>query len=325
MQARRLTFSLMIVSLTVFIILAYLFSWYFIQSYDEVSSRVFIRIVSRKGMHMLAMMISAILIALSSLAFQTITHNRILTPGILGFDSIFVTIQTILIYFLSNQTILITNPYLNFVVTSVIMIVVSVGLYQFLLKRFSNNLALLLLFGMIIATGLRSLISFMQTMMNPNEFQSLASLTNVTINTMNVNLIGFISPIMVVLILLFIRHHHDYDVMALGRPYAIGLGLAYDKLQSHTLILISLAMAIATALLGPLSFLGLMAVNVSRELTQSHQHKRLMFYGSLIAIVFLVGGQLIVELTGFVSSVSVFINLFGGLYILYLIVKERAL
>ena len=314
-----------IVGLTLLVMIMYVFVWYFTHGYESVSQAVFVRITTRRTMHLIAMVISATLIALSSLTFQTITHNRILTPSILGFDSIFLAVQTLLIYFLSSQSLLISSPLINFMVTSLMMIIISVGIYQPLLRRFENNLALLLLFGIIVATGLRSFISFVQTMLDPNEFQSLAMLSNVTINNMNLNLIGIISPLMVVIIVLFARLHHDFDVMALGRSHAIGLGLHYDRLQSYALILISLSMAIATALVGPLSFLGLMAINASRELLKTFKHGSLMVFGSLVGVILLVGGQLIVELTGFVSSVSVFINLFGGVYILYLIIKESYL
>ncbi len=44
--------------------------------------------LSRRVPKVLAMAFAGIAIAQSSLAFQTITHNRILTPSIMGFDAL---------------------------------------------------------------------------------------------------------------------------------------------------------------------------------------------------------------------------------------------
>jgi iron complex transport system permease protein len=49
-----------------------------------------------------AMIVTAIAIAYSTVVFQTITHNRILTPSVMGLDSMYQVVQT-LIYFFADQ------------------------------------------------------------------------------------------------------------------------------------------------------------------------------------------------------------------------------
>ena len=316
---------LMIGFLFIIVVVAYLFLWMFTHTYDSISTDVFVRILSRRSIHLIAMMVSAILVVLSSLIFQTMTHNRILTPSILGFDSIFIATQTMIVFVLGSTSSLISNPFINFGLSSITMAVISVSLYQSMLKKFNNNLALMLLFGIVIATLLRSMVSFIQTIMNPDEFQSVAAATTVTITSINTQLVIYVLPIMLVIIASYVYLKKQYDVMALGRNHAVGLGLNYDKLQRISLILISLSLAVSTALVGPLSFLGLMAVNASKEFTHSFKHGLLMIVSSMIGIIFLIGGQLLVEQTGFITSVTVFISLFGGLYILFLILKENTL
>lgn len=53
--------------------------------------------LSRRVPKVLAMVFAGIAIAQSSLAFQTITHNRILTPSIMGFDALYMFTQVLVV------------------------------------------------------------------------------------------------------------------------------------------------------------------------------------------------------------------------------------
>ena len=49
----------------------------------------------RRGIKVLAMALTGVAIAYSTVIFQTITHNRILTPSIMGLDSLYLLLQTV--------------------------------------------------------------------------------------------------------------------------------------------------------------------------------------------------------------------------------------
>ena len=306
-------------------IIAYLFFWLLTQSYGNISTHAILRITQRRSLHLIAMIVSSTLIAFASLSFQTLTQNRILTPSVLGFDSIFSATQTFVLFIFGANSILLSNPYINFTLTSLIMILVSLIVYGYLLKKYSKNIAFLLLFGLVISTLLRSSSNFLQILMNPDEFQSLVSLTTVSISNIDTKLILYTLPFMLVIIVLFYRKSNQYDVMALGRDSALSLGLDYDKTQRSTLIYLSSAIAISTALIGPVTFLGLIAVNSAKELLKSYKHTQLFMTSSLLSIVLLILGQLIIEQIGYITSVTVLLNLVGGIYLIYLILKEGQL
>ena len=306
-------------------IIAYLFFWLLTQSYGNISIHAILRITQRRSLHLIAMIVSSTLIAFASLSFQTLTQNRILTPSVLGFDSIFSATQTFVLFIFGANSILLSNPYINFTLTSLIMILVSLIVYGYLLKKYSKNIAFLLLFGLVISTLLRSSSNFLQILMNPDEFQSLVSLTTVSISNIDSKLILYTLPFMLVIIALFYRKSNQYDVMALGRDSALSLGLDYDKTQRSTLIYLSSAIAISTALIGPVTFLGLIAVNSAKELLKSYKHTQLFMTSSLLSIVLLILGQLIIEQIGYITSVTVLLNLVGGIYLIYLILKEGQL
>ena len=286
-------------------------------------SKAILNIIDRKSIQLLAMIVSAVLIASTSLVFQTLTHNRILTPSLIGFDAIFVTIQTLIVFAFTSSSIFYRNIYVNFFISAGLMIFISLLMYTFILKKNKNNIIFLLLVGMILSTLSRSLATFLQTVINPDEFQSVVIRTEVTVSNMNTSIIYIAVPIMIIILGLIFKERKHLDVMSLGESQAIGLGVNYQKKMNLHLIYIAVAMSVATAMIGPISFLGLIAVNAAREMLKTYKHLPLFILSSLIAITFLVLGQTIIVETGYVTTVTVLMSLVGGIYMIYLVLKEN--
>ncbi len=323
---------IILISLVLFSMMFYLFFWMLTTPYDlfpsdpvraEKMREAIFNIISRRSIQMLAMIISAILISSTSLVFQTMTQNRILTPSLIGFDAIFISVQTTIVFFLSSSSIFFVNPYLNFIVSAGLMMVVSLVLYRLILNKNKNNIIFLLLVGMVLSTLSRSFASFLQTVMDPDEFQSLTIRTEVSITNMNLSIIWLALPLMIIIIYLLMKDYREYDVMTLGEHNAIGLGVRYAKKMNTSLIYMALAMSISTALIGPISFLGLISVNAAREMLKDYKHLPLFLASSMIAVIFLVLGQGIIAETGYLTTVTVLISMVGGMYMIYLILKEN--
>ncbi len=313
-------------------VLSYVFLWMLTTRYqlfpDDPGQRLIMQqailnIVSRRGYQVLAMIVSSVLIATTSLVFQTMTQNRILTPSLLGFDAIFVLSQTAIVFFLSSTSPLIQNPFLNFLTATMIMVFISLVVYRFILRKNKNHIIFLLLVGLILSTLARTFANFLQSIMDPDEFQSVVINTEVTISNMNVSIILLAVPLMLCVIGLLMREFKYYDVMSLGESHAIGLGVPYHKKMNVSLVYIAIAISVSTALIGPISFLGLIVVNAAREMIKTYKHMPLMIVSSLLAISFMVFGQTIISLTGYQMTVTVLISLVGGVYMIYLILKEN--
>lgn len=280
-----------------------------------------INITRRRFIQMVAIIISSILIAISTLSFQTITQNRILTPSILGFDSIFIITQTLIVALFGSFSIFLASDYLNFLVSTSLMIIIVFLMFLFVLRKNKNNIVLLLLIGLVITQLASSITSFIQVFMNPEDFQNVLSLTNVNINAINEGLVLLSLPMMLILLWLFYKENKILDVMSLGEDNAINLGINYKKEVNKTLIYITISIAISTALVGPLSFLGLLVVNGAKEMFKSNKHKKLMLVSSMLAVLSILGGQVILDLINFKTPVTVLINLMGGIYLLYILIK----
>lgn len=329
MTKRQKKYTILFSLISFILIIMYLIIWMYTQrdlismGHNSNALNIYLKIISRRSIQLLAIFISTILIVSSSLIFQTLTNNRILTPNVLGFDAIFTVTQTLIVSILGLTSFYISNKYMNFSISTIVMIVITLAMFLSVLRKNANNVVLLLLMGMIVSSLAGSISNFIQVFMNPEEFQSVQGLTTVSLTNINQGLVFVALPIMIILVILMFRKNRVYDVMALGEDHAIGLGIEYRKETKLSLIYIAVAVSVSTSLIGPLTFLGLIAVNSAREIFQTTKHKYLLIFSSLMGFSILMLGQIIVELMNFKTSVSVLINLIGGSYMIYLILKEN--
>ena len=271
-----------------------------------------------------AMILTGGAIGFSSLIFQTVTNNRILTPSILGIDSLYVLLQTTVVFLLGSSSAIMSNGNINFIISIVAMLLFSSLMYKFIFKKGSKNIFTLLLVGVVCGTLFESLTTFMQVLIDPVEFQMVQDKMQASFNNIKTDLL-FISSIVIIVCIGYV---YDYlkilDVIALGRDEAINLGVDYDKMVKKILVVVVLLTSVATALVGPITFLGLLVVNIARQLIVSYKHSILGIATILISVISLIGGQLLVEqLMNFGVSVSIIIDFIGGIYFIYLVMKER--
>ncbi|OXE28158.1 ABC transporter permease, partial [Vibrio parahaemolyticus] len=78
--------------------------------------------LSRRVPKVLAIVLAGVAIAQSSMVFQTITHNRILTPSIMGFDALYVLTQVLIVLLFGGLSTLVLNIYVNFTIAACIMV-----------------------------------------------------------------------------------------------------------------------------------------------------------------------------------------------------------
>lgn len=281
-------------------------------------------ILPSRGMKILAIILTGGAIAFSTIVFQTITSNRILTPGIIGLDSLYMLVQTFLIFVFGSGNLTIINKNINFILSVGLMVLFTGVLYKVLFKREGQNIYFLLLMGLIFGTLFQSLSTFMQVLIDPNEFQVVQDKMFASFNNINTDLLMIASISVLAITLYFLRFAKYLDVLSLGREQAINLGIDYDHVVKRLLIIIAILISIATALVGPITFLGLLVANVAYEFLKTYKHKYLIVGSIFISIIALIGGQLIVErVFTFSTTLSVIINFIGGVYFIYLLLREN--
>lgn len=277
----------------------------------------------RRGVKVFAMVLTGVAIAYATVVFQTITHNRILTPSIMGLDSLYMMLQTLLIFFLGSDHITIMNKQVNFLLSIAAMVIFALLFYQLLFRKNNQPIYFLLLIGIICGTFFGSISTFLQVLIDPNEFQIVQDQMFASFNNVNSDLV-WLSVIVIALLIIFAwKHNSSLDVLSLGRDTAVNLGVNYDALVKKMLVLAAVLIAIATALVGPITFFGLIVANLSYQFFKSYKHSVIILGASVISIVALVGGQWVVErVFTFNTTLSVIINFIGGIYFIYLLLKE---
>ena len=263
-------------------------------------------------------------IAFSTVVFMTITNNRILTPSVLGLDSLYMLIQTVIIFFFGANSLIMMDSSLNYLVSIAGMILFSLVLYQFLFRGERNNIYFLLLIGMILGSFFGSFTSFMQVLIDPNEFGVAQDRMFASINNVNTDLVYISVVIIAVVVLYFMRFFKYLDVLALGKDDAVNVGVPYDYVVKRLLVIVAVLSSVATALIGPITFLGLLVVNVAYEMMKTYRHFYIILSSIFISVIALLGGQFVVEkIFTFNTTVSVIINFIGGVYFIYLLLKEN--
>lgn len=281
-------------------------------------------VLSRRSSKVLAMILTGSAIAISTLVFQTITNNRILTPSIMGLDFLYLLIQTVVIFLFGSATLTTMNSNIHFLMTVGLMILFSGVLYKVMFKREGQNIYFLLLIGMIFGTLFQSLSSFMQMLIDPNEFQVIQDKMFASFNNINTDLLWIAGISILLVSLYFLRFIKYLDALSLGRDQAVNLGVDYDYVVKRLLIIVAVSISVSTALVGPITFLGLLVVNVAYETMKTYRHTYLILGSIFISIIALVGGQWMVErLFAFSTPLSVIINFVGGVYFIYLLLKEN--
>ena len=274
---------------------------------------------------LIAMIITAYAIGSAAIVFQSIINNTIVTPCLLGMDALYTMIHTILVFILGSGSVLVVNPDYSFIIDLIIMGIIATVIYSVLFKKTKNNVLYVLMIGTVMTSLFSSVQSTMTRIMDPNEYDTL--LTTLVASFSNVNSEIMILSVAVLIIVAFAlrKELRILDVMTLGKDQAINLGVNYDVSIRRLLLGDTRYIAVASAMVGRLAFLGLIIANLSRQLLQTYRHTQLISGSVLFGMVILIGGQLIVEkIFVYAGPVSVFITLFGGIYFLYLLLRRRA-
>jgi iron complex transport system permease protein len=278
-----------------------------------------------RGLKLATLVLVAYSIAVSTVLFQTVTNNRILTPSVMGFDSLYILAQTILVFLLGSAEVAMIDPRLRFIGETVLLVTFAGILYRWLFAGGERNLHLLLLVGIISGVLFRSLSNFMQRVLDPNEFMVLQDSMFASFNSVDTTLLGIAAIIVALATLAGLRLQQTFDVLSLGRPAAISLGVPYKRVVTAILVLVAILVAVSTALVGPVMFFGLLIASLANFLAGTGKHRHIIPTAILLSIICLVGGQVILErVFSFDTALSIIIEFVGGIVFIALILRRGA-
>lgn len=260
----------------------------------------------------------------ATVLFQTVAGNRLLTPGLVGFDALFVLLQTLLVAGLGGAGFAQIPAGLRFVIEAGALGLGATVLFGMLLRRDARDVTRMILTGIILGVLLRGAAGMVQRIMDPSDFAVVQQAMFVSFGAVDPGQLGVSAVVLLAALAVTLRLAPALDVCALGRSTARGLGLPHDRLVLIALLLMAAMVSVSTALVGPVTFLGLLTASLARRLTGTHRHAVLIPASALLGALILVAGQFVFErLLGSASALAVIVEFFGGLVFLVLVLKRR--
>ena len=307
----------------VILVLAAVVTYLLIHAHPE-KPKLFRYILGLRIPTLICMMIASVSIGASTMIFQSIVHNRIVTPALLGMNAVYSFLHTAAVFVLGTGSSLYLNANLAFAADLVTMGTVATVIYWYLFRVTGHNILYIMLIGTVLSSFFGSVQSAMIRVMDPNEYDALLTTLVADFNNVNGEIIVFAIASLVVIAVLLRKELGLLDVITLGRHQAINLGVDYNRVIRKLLFGVVLCMAVATATIGPVSFLGLIVANLSRKILKTYKHTYLIAGASLIGMLALIGGQLIAQhIFHFTVPVSTFVTIAGGVYFLYLLLMKK--
>lgn len=272
-----------------------------------------------------AMLVVSTAVGVSTVVFHTITQNRILTPSIMGFDAFYLLISTVIVFFSGSAAFLAFDQLTLWLVQVVVMAAFSVLLFTWLFGGKRRSIHLMLLVGIVLGTFFRAVTEWMQRMLDPLDFQVLSDAMFASLTRPDETLLALTAGLVVLACAAVVPLRRTLDVLTLGEPAAVGLGVDHRRVVMVLFGAVSLMIAASTALVGPILFFGLIVANLAYSYAGSFRHVWTLPTAVLLGMVCLLGGQLVLErVLGYGGTLSTIIEFAGGLFFLHLVLRKRA-
>ena len=197
---------------------------------------------------LLVMLVTAFCIGGASIVFQTLIQNTIVTPCLLGMNSLYTLIHTAVVFCVGSGSVLAANANAAFAIDLVLMGITATLIYSYLFKKTKHNVLYVLLVGTVLTSFFSSVQSTMTRVMDPNEYDTLLTTLVASFSNVNAEIIIFALAVLAAVIFFLRRELALLDVLTLGKAQAISLGVDYDRCIRRLLLGVTLAIAVATAM-----------------------------------------------------------------------------
>lgn len=276
---------------------------------------------------LIALVLIGASVAVATVLFQTVSRNRILTPSIMGFDALYLLIQTLAVATLGVTGFAMLPGGPKFLIETAVMTALALALFGTLLGRgagSAEDIARTILTGVVLGILFRAGASLIGRLLDPNAYATVQAVSFANFGRPNAALVGWGAALALPAMGLALWMGPRLDVLGLGRERAVSLGLRYRVVMTGALALTAVLVAVSTALVGPVAFLGLIVAGLTHGLFPAARHRLRLVAAALIACVLLVLGQWLFErFMGRQAVLSVVIEFAGGILFLVLLLKGR--
>lgn len=258
-------------------------------------------------------------LAISGYLFQTITHNDLADPGILGINAgAGLTVLVYLGFFATGES----SWYLP--VIACVGSFLATGLVYYFgrqSERVTPNR--LLLAGVAVNAGISALTLIGTIRVSKDNYQFVTAWLAGTIWGTTRQHVLILLPWIVCLLPLILLRGRSLEVLELGDEAAVGLGIKLKKTQLFFLICAVCLAAVSVSVAGSISFIGLIAPHIARQLTgRKNNHTlvmsaliggTLLLFSDILARVILPNGEM---------AAGIIVSLIGAPYFIFQLLKK---
>lgn len=292
----------------------------------DFGSKLYWVVARRRFDAVTAMIIVAFCQAIATVAFQTVANNRIITPSIMGFESLYRVIHTTTVFLFGAAGLEAARTSSMFLLQLALMVGLSLLLYSWLLSGKNANMHAMLLVGIVIGGGLGSVSTFMQRLLTPSEFDILTARLFGSVNNADTDYYPIAVPLILIAGAVILFYANALNVVALGRDVSTNLGLSHRRISLTILVMVSVLMATSTALVGPMTFLGFLIATMAYQLADTYDHRYIFPLAFFLGFLVLSGSYFIMQHVFYAQGVvSIIIELVGGSVFLYVLLRRGRL
>ncbi|RXR22698.1 enterobactin ABC transporter permease [Oerskovia turbata] len=283
-------------------------------------------VIERRATMLGAMVIAAFTQGVATVLFHTVTNNRILTPSIMGFDSLYTLMQTLMVVVFGGEVLARTEGLPKVIAQTLLMVAFATLLYRWLFSGRFGNLYVLLLVGVVLSMAFSSVSTFLQRLLSPTDYDLLSTRLFGRMSNVDADHLPFAVLVCVGVGVVVWRRRFRLDALMLGRDTATNLGIDHKRELTIVLILVALLISMSTALVGPMTFFGFVVATLAYRLTGSHQHQFVLPMAFLLGLATLVVGQFVMQHVFYAAGLlTVIIEFVGGIVFLFLLLRRGAL
>ncbi|SMG50812.1 iron chelate uptake ABC transporter family permease subunit [Paracoccus sp. J56] len=283
-------------------------------------------LIPRRLMKLAAMIVGGCAVALSSISFQTVAGNRILTPAVMGYEAVYLLLQSVLVVTLGASGLTLWGGSGGFLLSILFMLGYSLTLDRWLFRDGRADLWMLMLVGLVLTMVIGTVTQFLQLRISPGEFAIFQSAAQISFERVEPWRLIVSTILFCVICLAGWRGLPALDVLALGRDQAMSLGIDHRRAVRRLLMLIAVLVAVSTSLIGPTAFMGIFVANLAYALAPGAGHRLTLPMGCAIAVGMFLLAQLMVErLFDYRTTVGILVNLACGVWFLALMLRQRSM
>ena len=266
-----------------------------------------------------------------SRAFELIVGMRVdalIVIAVVAFCQAFATVsfQTATVFFLGAAGLTFFAGGAQFFLQAGAMVLFATLLYTWLLSGRLGSIHIMLLVGVVIGGGLGALSSFMQRVMDPNEFDLLTARLFGNIGNADTEILVYVIPVVAVAGLAVWLRARRMNLVALGADVSNNLGLNHRREVMVSLFLVAVLMSMTTSLIGPMTFLGFLVATLAYSATDTYDHRLVLPVAFLIGYAILSTAYFVLRHVFYAQgAVTVIIELVGGLVFLFVVMRKGRL